>query len=78
MTAIAGIEVGSACKLASVLIAVAIRAALKLDLEQSVSSLGGMALPALQPGMPSLQGIRGRRVIFYRKLRRLPPVDRVA
>lgn len=63
VAALAGVEVRRSGKLPGVLIAVAVSAALELHPEQRVFSLGNMTLPALQGGMLTLQGIRGRRVL---------------
>jgi hypothetical protein len=64
MAALAGVEVWRAGKLAGMLIAVAIRAALKLDLEQRVFALRNMALAALQRGVLALQRVGCGRVLL--------------
>lgn len=67
VTTLAGVKVGSRGELTGMLIAVAIGAMLKLDLEQCVLALGGMALVASHGCMLALQRISGCRVVFDRK-----------
>ena len=78
MAAVASIEVRGRRELAGMLIRMAIGATFELDLEESVFSFMNMALGTLQPRMSALQRIRGQRVLFHRKRRRLPAVHGVA
>ncbi len=64
---LAAVEVGSGCELSLVLIGVAVQAALELELVQSVSALGNMALLATNLDMFPLQRIGGRLVLLERK-----------
>ena len=78
MAILAAIEVGRSSELPGVLVAVAVRAALKLHLVERVSSSRKMTLRTPQRGMLALQWILGRRVFLQPELRRLEAIDAVA
>lgn len=69
---IAAIYIWRARELPSVLIAVAIGAALKFDFENSAFSFRNMTLRAFKFGMPALQGVGGRSMILQSECGRLP------
>ena len=72
MATIARIEIRCARELPSVLIAVAIGAALKFDFENSVFSFRNMTLRAFKFGMPALQRVGGRSMILQSECGRFP------
>jgi hypothetical protein len=65
VTAVASIEVGRCRKLSGVPVAVAVGAALELDLEQRVLAFRNMALRTLETRMLALQGIRGGGMVLH-------------
>ena len=65
MTLVAGVEIRGRNKLAGMTVGMAIGADVELDPIQSVFALGNMALLAFQAGVPALQGVIGRSVIFH-------------
>lgn len=78
MATIASVEVRGCGKLSRVPIAVAIGAMIEFDFEQGVLPFRDMTLSAFQSGMPTLQRIGGRGVLFHREPGRLPPLHGVA
>ena len=78
MTVFALVRVWRGGKLGLVLIAMAIHAALKLNLELGVFPLRNVALRAFERCVLTLQRILRRRVVLHREFRRLPSFDRVA
>src|SRR5512143_661813 len=78
MTVFAFVEVGRGTKLRLVLIAMAIRTALKFDLELSLFSFWNVALRAFERRVLALQRIQSRCVLLDRELGGLPPFHRVA
>lgn len=77
MALVALVQIGRGGKLAGMTIAVTIRTKLELDLVERLFSLWGVALPALQTRVPSLQRICGCRMFFDAKLCRFESFDGV-
>lgn len=71
------IQVGCGGKLASMPVAVTVRAELELDLVESVFSLRSMTLHALQARVSGLQRVGGGRMFLDPELRRFPSVHGV-
>ena len=78
VAAITTIEIRSGGKLSRMLVGVAVRTALELDLEQRIFPVGSVASRAEHCGMSALQGIGCGGVVLYRECRRLEAFNGVA
>ena len=78
MAPLALIQIWRGGKLTLVSIRMAVRAAVKLDLERRLLSPGYVTLRALDRGMLALERITGERMILHRELRRLESLNTMA